>query len=279
MGDLSWSDYTVGVDALLEHSGSVDLLGRIGTQGRNNNGLNAYHLRVGDDGGWSLVKSDTAWHFTTLADGDAPAPGLGRWHHLSLDFQGDTITARLDDTTLATVQDDSYGAGQIGLGTGGYYPAQFSRLSITPHRTAPLDGVYRLVNANGGELLDAADQGTAAGTPIIQWPDNGGDNQQWRLAGAGGGYYTLTGVASGKALDIPAGTTVPGTQLQLWHPDGGTNQQWQVVPAGSGRYTLQSRSDGDLVDIEGASAHPGAHAIQWPANGGTNQSWQLERVD
>jgi hypothetical protein len=278
MGDLSWSDYTVGVDALLEKSGTAELLGRVGTQGRNNNGLNAYNLRVGDNGAWTVLKSDTAWSFTTLASGTVPALGLNTWHHLSLGFQGSTITAQLDGTTLTTLTDSSYGAGQIALGTGGYYPAQFSGLTVTPGSTAPLDGVYQLVNANSGQLLDAANQGTGDGTPIIQWASNGGANQQWRLTGTGTGYYTVTGMASGKALDVPNATAVPETQLDLWTPNGGTNQQWLVVPAGSGRYTLEAHSDGQLVDIQGGSLTLGAHAIQWPANGGANQRWQLVKI-
>ncbi|TWF96617.1 RICIN domain-containing protein [Kitasatospora viridis] len=279
MGDLSWSDYTVGVDALLQQSGTAELLGRVGTQGRNNNGLDAYNLRVGDNGSWTLLKSDTSWNFTTLASGTVPALGLNTWHHLAISFQGDTLTAQLDGSTLTTVTDDSYGAGQIALGTGGYYPVQFSNLTITPNGTpAPLDGTYQLVNANSGQLLDAANQGTAPGTPIIQWTNNGGANQQWRLTGTGDGYYTVTGAASGQALAIPGGTTMPDTQLQLAGPTGGAAQQWQLVPAGQGRYTLQARSDGDLLDVEGASLTMGAHAIEWPANGGANQSWQLVKI-
>ncbi|GAB2730990.1 RICIN domain-containing protein [Kitasatospora kifunensis] len=278
MGDLSWTNYTVGSDVLLEHSGTAELLGRVGTQGRNNGGLNAYNLRVGDDGSWTILKDGQGWTFTTLASGTVAPLGLNTWHHVELSFQGDTITARLDGTTLGTVTDDSYGAGQIALGTGGYYNAQFSNLTITPGSNPALDGTYRLVNGYSGQLLDAANQGTADGTPVIQWPGNGGANQQWRLTGTGDGYYTITGVASGKALDVPNATAVPGTQLDLWTPNGGTNQQWLVVPAGGGRYTLESRSDGDLTDIQGASLTMGAPAIQWPANGGGNQSWQLVPV-
>ncbi|MFF7634913.1 RICIN domain-containing protein [Kitasatospora sp. NPDC008050] len=278
MGDLSWSNYTVSADVLLEQSGTAELLGRVGTQGRNNGGLNAYNLRVGDNGAWTILKDGQGWSFTTLASGSVPALGLNTWHHVELSFQGSTITARLDGVTLGTVTDGSYGAGQIALGTGGYYNAQFSNLAITPGAAAPLDGTYHLVNGYSGQLLDAANQGTADGTPVIQWPGNGGTNQQWRLTGTGDGYYTITGVASGKALDVPNGTAVPGTQLDLSTPNGGTGQQWLVVPAGGGRYTLESRSDGDRTDVQGASLTMGAPVIQWPANGGGNQGWQLAPV-
>ncbi|GAA2143243.1 ricin-type beta-trefoil lectin domain protein [Kitasatospora kazusensis] len=278
MGDLGWSDYTVAADVLLEQAGTAELLGRVGTQARNNNGLNAYNLRISDTGVWTLLKSDTAWAFTTLASGTVPGVSAGSWHHLALSFQGSAITARIDGAVVAAVTDGSYGAGQIALGTGGYYGAQFSNLSITPGTTAPLDGTYQLADANSGQLLDAANQGTADGTPVIQWPSNGGANQKWRLASTGDGYYTITGVASGKALDLPGPSTLPGTQLDLRSADGGTGQQWLVVPSTGGHYTLESRADGQLADVSGASLTMGAGVIQWPANGGANQSWQLVKA-
>ncbi|PYC80859.1 galactosylceramidase [Streptomyces tateyamensis] len=278
MGDLSWSNYTVGVDALLEQSGTAELLGRVGTQGRNNNGLNAYNLRVGDNGTWTLLKSDTAWTFSTLASGTVPALGLNTWHHLALTFQGGSITPQLDGRTLATVTDTSYGGGQIALGTGGYYPVQFSNLTVTPGTSTALDGVYQLANAHSGQLLDAANQGTADGTPVIQWPSNGGNNQQWKVTGLGNGYYSITGVASGKALDVPNRTTMPGTQLDLWTPNNGDNQQWLLAPSDNGTYTIESRLNGDQLDVEGGSLTQGAHAIQWPSNGGNNQQWKLTKV-
>ncbi|WP_327066019.1 RICIN domain-containing protein [Kitasatospora sp. NBC_01250] len=278
MGDLSWTNYTVSADVLLQQSGTAELLGRVGTQGRNNGGLNAYNLRVGDNGAWTILKDGQGWSFTTLASGTVAPLGLNTWHHVELGFQGSTLTARLDGVTLGSVTDSSYGAGQIALGTGGYYNAQFSNLAITPGTSTALDGTYNLVNGNSGQLLDASNQGTADGTPIIQWTGNGGSNQQWRLTSTGDGYYTITGVGSGKALDVPNITTVPATQLDLWTPNGGTNQQWLVVPAGGGRYTLESRSDGELVDVSGASLTMGAPAIQWPPNGGANQTWQLAPV-
>ncbi|MGF1428105.1 RICIN domain-containing protein [Kitasatospora sp. LaBMicrA B282] len=278
MGDLGWSNYSVAADVLLEQSGTAELLGRVGTQGRNNNGLNAYNLRVGDDGSWTVLKDGQGWTFTTLAGGKVAPLGLNTWHHVALTFQGSSITATLDGVTLTTLTDGSYGAGQIALGTGGYYAAQFANLSITPGPSTPLDGTYQLVNGNSQQLLDAANQGTAAGTPIIQWPDDGGANQQWRLTGTGDGYYTITGVGSGKALEVPAAAPMPGLQLDLGTPTGAADQQWRVIPAAGGGYTLESRADGDLVDVDGASLAFGAQAIQWPPNGGANQSWQLTPV-
>jgi O-glycosyl hydrolase len=276
MGDLSWGNYTVSSDVLLQQAGSAaEILGRVETQNRNNNGLDAYHLRLSDTGAWSLLKTDDSWNWTTLASGTVAAPGTGTWHHLSLGFQGSTITAAIDGITVATVTDTSYAGGQAGLGTAGYYPVEYSNFSITPGTTPNLSGTYTIVSANSGDPLDASGAGTADGTPIIQWPATGGTNQQWTLTRTSDGYYTITGVGSGKALDIPNVTTWPGAQLELWDATGGTNQQWLIAPFGNGTYTIEARSDGDRLDVGGASTSSGAVIDQWPANGGTNQLWKL----
>jgi hypothetical protein len=276
MGDLSWSNYTVSSKVLFEQSDSdAEILGRVGQQAQNNNGLNAYHLRLSDSGAWELLKSDDSWDWTTLASGTVTAPGTGTWNTLSLGFQGSAITAAINGTTVATVTDTSYSGGMAGLGTAGYYPVEYSDFSVTPGTTTSLNGTYYLESVNSGDALDADNAGTTEGTPIIQWPLHDGTNQQWTLTENSDGYYTITNVGSGLALDIPNVTTWPGTQLELWDANGGTNQQWLVRPVGDGTYAIESRSDGDLMDVSGASTSEGAAIDQWYANGGTNQEWEL----
>ncbi|MFI1363962.1 RICIN domain-containing protein [Streptomyces griseochromogenes] len=288
MGDVNWSDYTVSTDVLLERSGgAADLLGHVGWQKQNNNGLNAYHLTLDTTGTWALQKSDQSWNFTTLSKASgkiAKVHGTDTWHKLSLTFQGSTITAKIDGTQVASVTDTSYGAGQIGLGTvwdtktHGYYGVQYSNLSVTPGTAPSLKGTYNLVNVNSGMLLDAADEGTSDGTPIIQWPANGGANQKWTLTANADGYYTITNVGSDKTLDVPAETMLPGTQLDLWGANGGTNQQWAVTPSTNGAYTIESRNSGHLVDVSGASTSQNTPVIQWNPNGGSNQQWKLVKA-
>ncbi|GKQ39038.1 RICIN domain-containing protein [Streptomyces sp. A012304] len=283
MGELGWSNYTVSSDVLLEKSGSAaEILGRVGTQGRNNGGLNAYHLRLSDTGAWSVLKTswvtNNRWIWTTLASGTVSAPGTNTWHKLSLGFQDSTITAKIDGNTVGTVTDNSFSGGLAGLGTAGYYPVQYSNLSITPGTVPDLSGTYKIISVRSGKALDASGGGTANGTPIIQWADNGGANQQWRLARNSAGYYTITGVASGKALDIPFATTTPDTQFQLWTPNGGSNQQWQIAPFENGNYTIESRSNAFNVAISANSIADGAAIIQWPTTGGANQQWRLVKI-
>lgn len=279
MGATGWSNYTVSSDVLLETSGSAaEILGRVGTQATNNQGLNAYHLRLSDTGAWSLLKTNTSWTWTTLASGTVTAPGTNTWHNLALTFQGATITAKIDGVTVGTVSDSSYGGGQIGLGAAGYYPVQYSNFSVTPGTVPALSGTYEIVSARSGLALDAIGAGTADGTKIDQWTYTSGSHQQWTLAVNSAGYYSITGVGSGKALDIANATTWPGTQLELWTPNGGTNQQWVIAPTDGGNYTIESRSDGYRLDVYGNSTSTGAAIDQWPATGATNQQWRLVKL-
>lgn len=130
LGDVSWTDYTVRVDALLEQQGFVELQGRVGTQGLSPDRVNAYFLRVTDGGAWSLLKSDTTPKLTTLAGGTVPALGTGKWHGLALKFAGTTISASIDGTQVASVVDAGHAAGQVGIAVSQTITARFDNLSI-----------------------------------------------------------------------------------------------------------------------------------------------------
>jgi hypothetical protein len=280
LGDLGWSDYTVAVDTRLTQDGAVRLLGRVGTQsGFSPAGIDSYELSLSHSGAWAVERNNTAHQVTVLAQGtDAQAAGDG-WHRLALGFDGATITASIDGHTLGTVDDTSYGAGQVGIGTTGYIQAQYDNLSVTPGPTRPYAGTYRLVNRNSGKTLDVVGQATADGSAVDQWSGNGGANQQWAVRPAGDGYYEVVGVQSGKALQAPGGNPVSGTQLDIRGGRLGAAGQWRIVPSGDGYVTLENRATGMLADVEGQSTADGARVIEWPPNGGANQQWRLARLD
>jgi hypothetical protein len=140
VGDPSWSgDYTVGVDALLDRPGmDAELTGRVTGFDLLGTGLAGYHLRLGQDGTWSLFRETTGNRSgnhvdTPLASGTVDlAPGS--WHRIALAFDGDLITPLIDGHAVSIpIKDDSYDHGQIGLQVGGYYRAQFDNLTVTPN--------------------------------------------------------------------------------------------------------------------------------------------------
>lgn len=278
LGDLSWTDYTVSSDVLLEQSGYVEVMGRVNTQqGFSPAHINAYYLRVTSGGAWSILRNSTGGTLTTLKSGSVAALGTNSWHNLSLGFQGSTITARIDSATVGTVSDNTYSAGQVGLGVSGWQNAQFDNFSVTANGTISNGTYYNLVNRKSGLVLDVSGASTASGGLIVQSTNSGATSQQWQLVGAGAGYVKLVNRNSGLVLDVPNNSTTQGVQLDQWTDNGGTNQQWQLINSG-GYYTVVNRNSGLLADVSGASTSSGASVIQWASNGGTNQQWQLVAV-
>jgi O-glycosyl hydrolase len=137
---------------------------------------------------------------------------------------------------------------------------------------------YRIVNKNSGKVLDVSNASLQSGTKVIQWSNNGGYNQHWRIEPVNGGYYKLTNRNSGFVLDLEQGSLLTGASLIQWPWNGGANQQWTLSTSGDGNYTLLSRHSGLLVDVNAASQTDGASIIQWSPNGNANQQWTLVKV-
>lgn len=140
----------------------------------------------------------------------------------------------------------------------------------------PGDGTHTLANGGGGMLMDVSGASTANGGAIIQWPSNGGANQQWRLARQADNVYTLTSVNSGLCLDVPNGSTASGQQLQQWTCNGGANQQWAADLVGGstgGDYVLVNIGSGLTIGVAGSSQ--GAAVQQLTGNGASSQTWHI----
>jgi O-glycosyl hydrolase len=277
LGDLGWKDYTARADVLLEHTGYVELQGRVGTQGHDPSLVNAYFLRVTDKGAWSIVKS-TQTTPTTLASGTATALGTNSWHTLALAFKGTAITASVDGTKVGSVTDASYTAGQVGIATSQTINAQFDNLAVATGAAPPtISGTYKLINKNSGLALSVVGGSSTDGALIEQATDSGATSRQWVVTPVNGGFYKLVNRGSGLALDVPGGSATAGTRLDQHTDNGSTGEQWQLTASGD-TYTLTSRASGLVADVKSHSTVAGAPVIEWPANNGTNQQWQLVQV-
>ena len=311
-GDLAWSDYTVKADVNLRQAGTAVLLGRANTQQRPQSHQAAYELRVSDTGTWSIAKNTTGGNLITLASGGHAALGTGSWHTVSLGFSGDQITAGLDGATLGTVNDNSYGAGQVGIGVAGYQTDQFDNLSVTAdppgYRTGILKGgesglcadVPGASQTNGTQIalwdctggtnqsftatpsgqlsvyaskcLDVNGAGSADGAAVRIQDCTGGGSQQWTVKADG----SVVNTASGKCLDATAHGIAAGTLLEIWTCNGGANQHWA---RGNVPGPLKGRESGRCVDVPGGSQNNGARPALWDCDTATNQTWTSTATD
>jgi O-glycosyl hydrolase len=266
LGDLSWGNYTVSSDVLLEKSGYAELLGRANTQSYSGAaGLNAYHLRVSESGAWSILSSDTGGTVTTLAHGTTAALGTNRWHALSLAFSGSTITASIDGAAVGSASDYGYAAGQVGYATSQGETAQFDNLSVTPGpggtgggTSGPITGVA------SGRCVDVPNQSQTNGTQVELWDCNGGGNQQWTSTAAG-----ELRVYGGSCLDAANQGTGAGTKVDIYTCNGGANQKWTFNADG----TVTGNQSGLCLDATGNGTGNGTLLELWTCNGGGNQQW------
>ncbi|RKE23626.1 ricin-type beta-trefoil lectin domain protein [Streptomyces sp. TLI_171] len=264
VGDLGWANYTAAADTLFAQPGAAEVLGRVNQQGRNDGGLNAYHLRLSDTGSWAILKSDLAWSLTTLASGTVTAPGLNTWHRLSLTMQGSTLTAAIDGKTVGTATDHSYTSGMAGLALTGYRTQQFDNLALTPGTgTGPITGP--VASGVSGKCLDAYGNSSADGTKAVIWTCATSDQAQaWTWDNG----RLLHG---GKCLDVVGQGTAVGTLVDLWTCNGGANQQWNAQADG----TLKSLQSGLCLDDPSASTTDGTQLVVWTCKGSANQKWTL----
>ncbi|MEV5434691.1 RICIN domain-containing protein [Streptomyces sp. NPDC052682] len=142
----------------------------------------------------------------------------------------------------------------------------------------PSAGVHTLTNANSSLVMDVSSGSTATGAKIIQWPSNGGTNQQWTLTRVADNVYTLKSVKSGLCLDVPNQSTTTGVQLQQWTCTGGANQQWFLDLVGSytgSTYMLAGVGSDLNIAVPGGSTTQGAAVDQETGTGATSQQWKI----
>jgi len=263
-GNLSWSNYTVSADALMEQAGAVQLLGRVDTQHPFGvAGINEYYLQLSNTGAWSIVRNNTSATLTTLASGTVAAPGTGTWHHLALTLNGTAISAAIDGATVGSVTDSTYSSGMIGLGTSGYQTDQFDNLSVTqvgsPTPTGPI-----VAGDNTAKCVDDNGNSSSPGTKVQMWDCNGGPVQNWTIQGDG------TIRINGGCMDITGASTANGALVELWTCNGGGNQQWRAVNG-----TLVNPVSGKCLDDPGSNTANGTQLVIWTCNGGANQQWRI----
>lgn len=134
---------------------------------------------------------------------------------------------------------------------------------------------YRFINQNSGQAMDVNGASTVSGTKVIQWPQNGGNNQQWTITDNGSGYYKILNRNSGQSLDVDGGSTTSGAGIVQMPFTGGNSQQWKLTSTGTGIYKAINRNSSNVLDVDGASVANGANVVQSASTTATSQQWRI----
>jgi hypothetical protein len=168
------------------------------------------------------------------------------------------------------------GGGDYGSTSGGFDQLGFGTLTHTQVSAAIVSGgIYKLVSEQSGKALDNGNVSTE-GTSAVQWTDNGGAQQRWRITDVGDGAHKLVSEQSGRALDN-GNVSTEGASAVQWTDNGGVQQRWRITDVGDGAYKLVCQQSGKALD-NGNVATEGASAVQWTDNGGAPQRWRLTKV-
>ncbi|AUX20351.1 Ricin B lectin [Sorangium cellulosum] len=138
---------------------------------------------------------------------------------------------------------------------------------------------FKLVNRKSGKVMEVMNGATDDGASVVQYADNGGDNQRWRLNYNGAGYFRLTNVGSGKVLDVPDHATDDGIALKQWTNNDGDNQAWLFIDLGGGHVQIRNKESGKLVTVRAGSTEDAAVIEQRAGDGGEAQAWRLVAAD
>ena len=146
-------------------------------------------------------------------------------------------------------------------------------------------GYYIIINENSGKLLDVVGSGSESGTPVDQWEDNGGnDNQKWIIKDVGNGYYNIISKLNGLYLTV-GGSGANCDLMYVENPTGGDNQKFQITESGvpqgekiveEGTYKIVlANAPTQSLTVENGSTEDGANVHIWEYKNNPQQQFEL----
>lgn len=150
--------------------------------------------------------------------------------------------------------------------------------TVTPACVVSLDPnkCYRLVNKNSLKVLDVKEGRQGNGTPVIQYDNLNGSNQQWSFKPTSAGYFTIVSRLAGEVLDCQG--TATGSPVVMWANTPATSREWKVDCNGDGSYRLTNRLSNKILEIAGASTANVALTIVGDYSAARHEQWLIEEV-
>jgi hypothetical protein len=177
---------------------------------------------------------------------------------------------------------------QAGVAHADQYPPgspDGTQYGVVTSDSVPQGQVDTLTNLKTGMVADDANNSGSAGTQMIQWPANGGYNQNWVFVpstGANAGYDEIQNRQSGLCLDVSGASTAQDAPVIQWTCSGNTNQQWQVKSIGTDAVVLINKNSGGYLAVSGGdndgSTPQGAGLVQDVENINDTDTWMPSPV-
>lgn len=250
IGDFRWMNYTASVDVMFERAANKQYaqlgIRQTGSNHKISNSC-AYSLKVSDNGEWYLYRCNTkktANKVTELFSGKIAETQVtpGTWFQLKVRGEGNVIKAYINDTLVASYEDDNpITSGRIALGCGNTY-TRFDNLAVTkikgyaPYYTEYLDNmeIYDLTPQKNGKLEyndkwthTCADQGMFVYQRSMSYSAQKGAAVTYHFTGTGlellGSNEAIANEGKVNEVENTVNVTVDGktyrTNDRLWKAD------------------------------------------------------------
>ncbi|HBX53104.1 MAG TPA: hypothetical protein DEH02_18735 [Bacteroidales bacterium] len=135
---------------------------------------------------------------------------------------------------------------------------------------------YYIISVNSGKNLDVEGGSVENGVKLIQYSNNGYDNQRFKFKLHADGAYSIMCKKSGLFLDVFENSIEDGAPIVQWQYSGNDNQKFEVLVQKDGSVIFICKHSDKSFDIKSASLDDGATLIQWINSGGANQKFKLE---
>jgi hypothetical protein len=169
---------------------------------------------------------------------------------------------------------------QAGVAHADQYPPGSSygtQYGVVPSDSVPGGQVDTLTNNKTGMVADDDNNSGSAGTQMIQWPADGGYNQNWVFVpsiGANAGYDEIQNRQSGLCLDVSGASTVQNAPVIQWTCTGDANQQWQLQETMTGADLIVNKNSGGYLAVAGGAGQ-GVGLVQDVYHTSPTDAWSV----
>lgn len=135
------------------------------------------------------------------------------------------IHSAIDDTKLLDVEGQSINSGA------NIYIYQRSNVQNQKFKFIynEEDGTYTIISINSDKAMDVQNGGTANGTNVWQFEQNGTDAQRWIAIKNSDGTYSFVSKLNGLALDVSGGGSNNCTNVQVYQSNNSNAQKFRLV--------------------------------------------------
>jgi hypothetical protein len=148
--------------------------------------------------------------------------------------------------------------------------------NIVPFSLINTSKIYFLSNVYSGLNVDIFLGSINNGTPLIQWGNHGGKNQQIKLEAKGNGRYRIRSLASNKYFSVLRNSSGVSEKLGLHESTGTLNEYWYFEKIWNDTFVIVNSRTNKAISLPGENKRWGCQLIQSEKHTSAIQQWMLQ---